>query len=100
MAALAVGDEDPPVAQVQVGHAQTEDLAAPQAPQHHGLDHRPVPVRAKRAEQGLHLVGVQDPWHPSHAAHEWDSLSASQPALAGGEALGAPGSRSHRRRLG
>ena len=41
---------------VHVGQAQPEHLAAAQPGQHHRQHHRPVPVRAQRRHQRVHLV--------------------------------------------
>ena len=54
-AALALGDEHPPLGHPQVLQPQPEDLTAPQPAQHHRRDHRPVPVRAQRRGQRIDL---------------------------------------------
>ena len=44
MAALAVGDEHPPLPDPHIAEPQPEHLAAAQPAEHHRLDHRPVPL--------------------------------------------------------
>ena len=61
----AFGDEHPPLAQSQIGEPQPEHLAAPEAAEHHGLGHGPVPLGAQRAHERLDLVGVEDPGQPA-----------------------------------
>jgi len=72
MAALALGDEHPPLPEAQVRKPQAEDLAAAQPAQHHRRYHRPVPVRAQRGGQRIDLTRLQDlrqrPGHP-HQRH-------------------------------
>ena len=60
-AALALGDEHPPLRGVQITQPQPENLTAAQPAQHHRRDHRPVPVRAQRRGQRVHLGRRQDP---------------------------------------
>jgi hypothetical protein len=61
VAALAVGDEHPPLGHPEVTQPQTDDFAAAQAAQHHRGDHRPVPVRAQDTGQRVDLGRGQDP---------------------------------------
>ncbi len=83
MPTLAVGHEDLVLARAQILHAQSEHLAAPQAPEEHGLDHGPVPVRAQRGEQRVHLIGRQDPRQCPRTADESRTFGARP---SGGEA--------------
>ena len=62
VAALALGDEHPTPADPQVLQAQGQHLAAPQAAQDHGLDHRPVPGGAQGGDEGVDLGRLQDSW--------------------------------------
>ncbi len=48
MAALAVGDEHPPLTEAEVFEAQAEHLAATQPTQQHRLHDRPVPLGVQR----------------------------------------------------
>ena len=57
VAALALGDEQRALADLDVGQAQSEDLAAAQAAEDHGKDHGPVPVGAQRTDQGVDVAG-------------------------------------------
>ena len=88
MAALAFSDEHPPLAEPQIAQAKTEDLAAPQAAEHHGLGHGPVPLGAQRSHQRVDLVGVEDPGQPAHAAHQRQAPTAPRAALTSGDAPG------------
>ena len=95
VAALALGDEHPPLGDPQVLQPQPEDLAAAQPAEHHRRDHRPVPVRAQRRRSARRprpgcrirgsVRGVRDQRHP---------LAAAVAAPAGSAAPAAPGSRS------
>ena len=64
VAALALGDEHPPLGDPQVLQPQPEDLAAAQPAEHHRRDHRPVPVGAQRGGQRVDLRRGQDPRQP------------------------------------
>jgi len=55
IAALALSDEHPPLAEPQVFQPQPQYFAAAQPAQHHRRDHRPVPVRAQRGGQCIDL---------------------------------------------
>ena len=81
VAALALSDEHPPLAEAQVAQAKAEDLAAPQTAEHHGLGHGPVPLGAQRSHERVDLVGVEDPGQPAHAAHQWQAPPAPRAAL-------------------
>ena len=70
MAALAVGDEHPPLAETQVLEPQPEHLAAAQPTQQHRLHDRPVPLGAQRRHQRLDLGRLQDPRQSAHPAHQ------------------------------
>ena len=70
MAALALGDEHPPLAQTQILEAQPEHLAAAQTAQHHRLHHGPVPLGAQRRHQRGQLVGIQDARQSAHRPHQ------------------------------
>ena len=97
MAALTVGDEQPPLAEPQVTQPQPEALAAAQPSQHHRRDHRPVAVRAQGGGQRVHLAGAEDlrqrPGHPDQ--RDTPGRAAAVPAGLAGR--GAPGSPSHHR---
>ncbi len=86
-APLAVGDEHPPLTEADVFEAEAEHLAATQPAQHHGVDHGPVPLGAKRFHQGVDLGGTQYPGQRRLGAHE---RTSSRPLAlsAGGEPLG------------
>ena len=47
VAALALGDEDPPLAETKVFEAQPQHLATAEAAEQHGLGHSPVPIGAQ-----------------------------------------------------
>ena len=51
VSALAFSDQHPPFAETQIAQAKTEHLAAPQAAEHHGLGHGPVPLGAQRSHR-------------------------------------------------
>ncbi len=83
VAALAVGDEHPPLTEAEVFEAQAEHLAATQPTQQHRLHDRPVPLGVQRVEQRLHLGRRQDPRQSSHPAHQrHNTPSAAMTALA------------------
>ena len=88
MAALALSDEHPPLAEAQVAQAKAEDLAAPQTAEHHGLGHRAVALGAQRPHERVDLVGVEDSRQPAHPAHQWQAPTAPRPALTCGDASG------------
>ena len=70
MTALALGDEDPPLAETEVFEPQPQHLATPKAAEQHGLGHGPVPIGAQRLHERFDLVGVQDARQTPHPAHE------------------------------
>jgi excisionase family DNA binding protein len=75
MTAFALGDEHPPLTKAQVRKPQPENLAAAQPAQHHRRDHRPVPVRAQRRGQRVHLARVQDPrQRPGHRTKVYELI--------------------------
>ena len=83
MAALAVRDEHPPLAEAHVLEAHTEHLATTQPTQEHRLHDRPVPLRAQRLHQRLHLGRIQDARQSAHPAHQrHHTLPATMAALA------------------
>ena len=86
VSALAFSDQHPPLAEAQIAETQPEHLAAPQAAQHHGLGHGPVPLGAQRSHERVDLVGVEDPGQPAHPAHQRQAPAAARPALTGGDA--------------
>jgi hypothetical protein len=93
MAAFALGDEQPPFGEPQVGQPQPEDLAAAQPGQHHRRDHGPVAVRAQGGGQRVHLGRADDlgqrPGHPDQR----DTLAGPLPFPPGRQ---APRHRVHR----
>ena len=78
-AGLALGDEHPPLGHPQVLQPQPEDLAAAQPAQHHRRDHRPVPLRAQRPHQRIHLGRRQDLRQPPSRADQRDTLARTRP---------------------
>jgi hypothetical protein len=70
MSALALSDEHPPLAQVQVLQVQPDHLGPAQPAQRHSLDHRPVPVSAQCVHQGGQLLRVQDARQTAHRPHQ------------------------------
>ena len=63
--ALALGDEQPAFADLDITQAQAEHLAAAQPAEQHRLHHRPVAVGAQRRHQRVYLGREQDPrQHP------------------------------------
>ena len=73
-ATLALGNEHPPLRGVQVTQPQPENLTAAQPTEHHRRDHRPVPVRAQRRGQPIHLSRRQDPRQLAGDPHQRDTL--------------------------
>jgi hypothetical protein len=51
MAALALHHRQPPVSDLHIAEPQPQHLTAAQPGQQHAQHHRPVPVRAQRADQ-------------------------------------------------
>jgi hypothetical protein len=84
--ALALGDEDPPLAQTKVLESEPQHLATAQAAEQHGLGHGPVPIGAQRRHQRLDLVGVQDARQAPHPAHERCAAFAAVTVAPGGQA--------------
>ena len=70
MAALALGNEHPPLTQAQILKSQAEHLAPAQPAQRHRLHHGPVPIRAQRPHQRGHLLGIQNARQPAHRAQQ------------------------------
>ena len=65
-----------PLGHLNVAESKAQHLTAPQAAEHHGQDHGPVPLRAQRPEQGLDLGGIRGSWAMSLApgpAARWSS---------------------------
>ena len=60
MPALALGDEQPALADLDITQPQAEDLAAAQPAEQHRLDHRPVAVGAQHRHQRVDLGREQD----------------------------------------
>ena len=84
VAALALGDEQPPLRGADVLQAQPEDLAASQATEQHRSDHGPVPVRAQRRGEGVDLDRGQDPrQRPSRRPHQRNAWSRPVPFPSG-----------------
>lgn len=75
MPTLAAGDEHPPRSSLQIAKPQPEDLAAAQPTQHHRLDHRPIPMRAQRGQQGIDLTRFQDPRQGPPGAYQRHPLA-------------------------
>ena len=59
--ALAVGDEHPPLPSVDVLEPQPKHLTTTQPSQQHRVDHRPVPMLAKRAGERIDLSRIDHP---------------------------------------
>ena len=59
MAALAIGDEHPPVRRLQILEPQPDHLAATQPAEHHRFEHRPVTPPANRPQQRDHVGRVE-----------------------------------------
>jgi hypothetical protein len=87
MAALALGDEHPPLTQAQILEAQPTHLAATQPAQQHCPHDRPVPLSPQRRHQRLHLGRLEDPRQTPHAAHQRHRPPVAMAALAGRQAL-------------
>jgi hypothetical protein len=62
VAALALGDEQRALGDLDVGESQPEHLAAPQTAEHHGEDHGPVPVGAHRTDQCVDFGRARGSW--------------------------------------
>jgi hypothetical protein len=70
MAALALRDEHPPLAQPEVLEPQAEHLATAQPAQQHRLDDGSIAFGAKRRHQRLDLGWLQDARQPANSSHQ------------------------------
>ena len=97
--ALALGDEQRALGDLDVTEAQAEHLAAPEPTEHHGEDHGPVPVGAQGADQGLHVAGREDLGKRAGHPHQGGERRARRP-VGGWKAPEGPGSTGPGCRLG
>ena len=84
MAALALHHGQPPVSDLHVRKPQPQHLAPAQPGQQHRQHHRPVPVRAQRADQPVGLLRRQDPRQGPRHPHQRRHTRSHRPALAAG----------------
>jgi hypothetical protein len=62
VATLALGEEQPPLPDPDVGEAKAEDLAASQPAQDYRQHHGPVAVGPQSPEQPIDLAESEDLW--------------------------------------
>jgi hypothetical protein len=79
MATLAIGDEHPPLPNVQILQPKTEYLATAQATEHHRQHHRAVSVRASRTQQCIDLFRLQNLRQRSRRADQRNTLARALP---------------------
>ena len=87
-AALALGDEQPPLAGVDIGQPQPQHLTPAQPAQQHRQHHGPVPAGAQRRQQCVHLGRAEDARHRARGAHQRDATAAAATDTARGQAPG------------
>src|ERR1019366_1148877 len=70
MATLAVGDEDPALAEADVFESKPEGLVAPEPTEQHRFDDGAVTPGAQGLEQCGGFTGIEDPRETAHAPHQ------------------------------
>lgn len=88
MAALAAGDEQPPLRGPHVVQSQSQDLAPAQSAEHHRGHHCAVTVRAQRCREGNNLGRGQDPRQRPRRPHQRYALRWPVPFPAGRQTPG------------
>ena len=82
--ALALGDEYPPISDLNVGVPQPEHLAPTQPTEQHRRHHRPVAMRAQRRDQPVRLGRRQDSRQRAGHPHQRRQPRLACAALAAG----------------